>query len=126
MRHPRLSASMQESGIVANIKLKNWLTNELSKRGISQSELARRSGVPRQTINGIMNETRGVGPDVLNALAHGLNLPSATLFKAAGILDATDLTSEEEELLLLFRGLSATDRKELVDLARFKLDRRGK
>lgn len=51
------------------LQFSKWLENILQEKGISQSELARRSGVTRAVINGILTGARGPGVDLCNGIA---------------------------------------------------------
>lgn len=67
----------------------DWLENELVKREISQAELARRAGVTRSAINGVLTGYRGIGVEMCNGIAKALGIPPDEVFRAAGFLPAT-------------------------------------
>lgn len=68
-----------------------WLNNELEKRGMTKTELARRSRksghqISRTQITFILNGSRQAGPDACIAIAHALELPREEVFRARGWL----------------------------------------
>jgi transcriptional regulator with XRE-family HTH domain len=62
-----------------------WLEHQLDEQEISQAELARRAGVTRAAINGILTGARGPGVDLCNGIARALKLPPEAVYRAAGI-----------------------------------------
>jgi|SRR3990172_2374270 len=62
-----------------------WLEAQLKEQGITQAELARRAGVTRAAINGILTGARGPGVDLCNGIARALKLPPETVYRVAGI-----------------------------------------
>lgn len=83
---------------------------------MTQTELAKRSGIPLATINSWIRgkrgmEGRGPEPDALRAVASALNLPVETVFRAAGrwLPQEEDLT-REQIILSMWRTLGPRDR----------------
>lgn len=103
----------------------DWLLNEINRRGWSQSELARRAGIPRQIISNYINRQREKpDSDVLISISRALNLPPETVFRAAGLLPPVDEDTEyQEEFFHLLSQLSPQERQEILDLLRFKAER---
>lgn len=102
-----------------------WLEDEMDKRQLTQAELARQAGVTRGAINGVLTGARGVGPDLLNAIAKGLQLPPETVFRAAGLLPS--LPEDQEELQILnhlYSQLSDEDREDILALIKAKIERK--
>lgn len=64
----------------------DWLLEQLRRRNISQSELARISGVSKGTVSNLINGTKGAGQDSITAIARALRLPPEEVFRRAGIL----------------------------------------
>lgn len=63
-----------------------WLESVMREQGVSQSELARMSGVTRSAINGILRGARGPGVDLCNGIARALKIPPEEVLRAAGLL----------------------------------------
>ncbi len=104
----------------------DWLSKEIKKRGWSEAELARRANIPRQIINNYINRQRKKpDSDVLVAIARALNLPPETVFRAAGLLPPVSPNSEhQQEFLYLLSQLSPEEQEEILELLRFKTERR--
>jgi transcriptional regulator with XRE-family HTH domain len=103
-----------------------WLMNELNKREINQSELARLSGISRGAISHIINGVRQPGPEVCDAIAKALKLPPETVFRAAGLLPPKpEIDQKIEDLNHLLRELPPGDLEEIELIIRMKLNRQG-
>jgi transcriptional regulator with XRE-family HTH domain len=88
------------SSMMANVDFATWLQGELDKRELSQSDLARLSGLNRQVISTYINRQRTKpDSDMLNSIARALKLSPDEVFRAAGILppqrDADPWVSEQ-------------------------------
>jgi len=104
----------------------DWLLTEMKRRRLSQSELARRSGISRSTLSNIINDQRGYGEKTVIAIAHGLDVPESIVLQAAGILSDKQEISGTTEETYLFKMLDDKDKEEIIYLMRFKLDRQKK
>jgi len=91
----------------------DWLLRELKKRDMSQSDLARAAKLGRGTISNIMTGTRNVGKDTLVKVAYALHLPPESVFRAAGILPASNNDPRVEEISHKFSTLDES-RKNIV------------
>jgi len=100
-----------------------WLIGELKQRDISQSKLARLSGLSEGTISNIISGTRGRGPDSLEAIARALKLPVDFVYRRAGLLpeepDADPWVDEMTHKLKMIapgmRGFATTVINSLVE-----------
>lgn len=73
----------------------DWLLDQLSKLGWSQSDLARAAGLNRQSISDYVNRRRtNPDPRALISVARALKLPTEVVFRAAGILPQVGETDE--------------------------------
>ena len=107
-----------------------WLQNEMNERRISQSELARLSGLNRAIISKVVNSETEPTVNTIEALARGLGLPPEHVFLAVISVQAHEsdpLASEAAHLV----GLLPEEQKQIaVDYIRFLLEmeekRRGK
>ncbi len=105
----------------------NWLANEMKKRGLSPADLARLSGKAPAVISRILNNERDPAPETLTAIARALRLPPETVFRAAGLLPPVPPDTEyQEEFLYLLAQLPPEERQEILDLLRFKAERKSR
>lgn len=87
-----------------------WLTEELEKRDMNQSDLARASNITTAQISRIISGRRGVGEQALTAIAHALRLPPDLVFEKAGVLPPkTELSPIKRALLHAAEGLPESD-----------------
>ena len=87
-----------------------WLLEELKKRNMTQSELARLAGLGSGTISNIMNGQKKVGQDTALAIANVLRLPPDLVFEKAGILPPKpELSPIKRALLHVAEGLPDSD-----------------
>lgn len=115
--------------VVNKLYFSEWLQKEMLKRGLNQSELAKLAGLNRNIINKVINQVSWPTPETIKAIAKGLKLPEAVVFQAAGLLPpAVEGGEDEENLKYLFSRLTPEDRREILELMRFKVERssRGK
>lgn len=101
-----------------------WIQVQMKSRGLSQANLARLANTTRSAINGLIQGTRGPGPDLCLAIARGLNLPPEVVFRAAGLLPprpATDEASERARYLFDSYASSETKARALEYLEFLKL-----
>ena len=104
-----------------------WLNNELDKRNWSASDLARAAGVGRSSISMVLNQNRGIGPELCLAIARALKYPPKVVFEAAGLLPPEpDIDAGFEEWAYMLSQLPERDRDELLQIARLKLERQEK
>ncbi len=102
-----------------------WLVGKMSERGISQSDLARLSGISRQAISNYINQQRS-RPDnqALRNIAQGLRISEEEIFRAAGVLRELDpdYSPSLAEWMDLFNTADEDTREEMLDLARAVLE----
>ena len=103
-----------------------WLEKEMTERNLSQSELARRSGVTRSAINGVLTGYSNPGPELCEAIARAFKIAPEIVFRKAGILPpkpSKDNLTEEAEFLL--SQLTESQRKQAVKFIRFLAEEKG-
>jgi len=103
-----------------------WLEKEMAERNLSQSELARRSGVTRSAINGVLTGYRNPGPELCESIARAFKIAPEIVFRKAGILPpkpSKDNLTEEAEFLL--SQLTEPQRKQAVKFIRFLAEEKG-
>lgn len=93
---------------------KDWLKAELNERGLTQSDLARKTNLSTAAVSLVMNGKRGVGEEFIQAVAKALNLPAETVFRAAGLLPPVPDDAEYlERFRMLLAYLDHDDREKL-------------
>lgn len=113
----------QMSGIDFSI----WLDEELNRRGWTQADLARSSGLSTGTISLLYTGGRKPGKRTAPAIARAFNIPPERVFQAAGILEyKTPTTDQLDQLVHLAAQITDADRDLLIDMARLLLDREGR
>lgn len=65
-----------------------WLVKQLQRKNMTQSQLAHAAGVSRGTISNIINGHKGVGKDLMIAIATELRLPIDEVSRAVQGLPA--------------------------------------
>jgi len=63
-----------------------WLEGELKRRGMTQSELARRAGLSHSTITNIIANRRGVSSETIISIAKALEITPEDLLRDTGVL----------------------------------------
>lgn len=100
------------STVGKNHKFNDWLMREMSKRGWSQSDLARSSELNRAVINKLLNGQTVPRPQTIEAIAHALKLPTEQAYRIAGLLpDIPENESYIEEIVHLIRKIQSPQRK---------------
>ena len=93
-------------------KFKDWLLNEMDKRGWSQSDLARSADLNRAVIHKLLNGQSTPRPATLAALARAFRVPIEPIFRIAGLLpEIPESESLIEEVNYQFRQLRSPQRK---------------
>lgn len=94
-----------------------WVNRKLKVKGLSQRELARKSGVSHTLISDALRGTRPVTFDFCIAVSKGLNEPLWTVLQLAGFVNEIpkDLMEDEEIRILVnkYSSLSASAKAEL-------------
>ena len=98
-----------------------WLNGELNKRGWSNSELHRRSGMANSTISMILGGQKKPGWDFCAAIAKALGEPPEKVFRLAGLLPSIPAgdASTVKEINELLRSLPPDQQKQVLDYVRF-------
>ncbi len=95
-----------------NINFSEWLQAEMSKRGWSQSDLARFAELNRAVINKLLNGKSNPQPSTLGAIARALKIPIETVYRAAGLLPhSADGDESTKELMYIFSCIQSPQRK---------------
>ena len=93
----------------------DYLKSEMEKRGWKQSDLSKYSGLDSGLINNYVSGRRNIGISSAVAIAKAFKVAPEIVLRKVGLLpDVPDTTTAEEQLLYMFRQLSAVDRKSVV------------
>jgi len=107
---------------LVDTQFSSWLLEQMSERNWTQADLARASGLNRQSISDYVNLRRtNPEPDALLALAHGLKISPIIVFRKAGI-DLPELKNNEtiEQILHETQDMSEQDQNEVLAFIRMK------
>jgi transcriptional regulator with XRE-family HTH domain len=105
-------------------EFRNWLAEELERRGWSSSELARRAGVVPSTVSQVLSGANRPGFDLCIGVAQALGERPDYMLRRAGLLPPLPSTvEEEEEMLTLFRRLPDGERKTMMVMLRALVSR---
>ncbi len=110
-------------------KFLNWVSQEMEKQGINQSQLAKKGGVSKQVINKLFNGGNGPTANNCSAIAKGLGIPEEEVFTRAGLMRPKPEPSDylvEQLISLTNELLNQEDKQTLIDLATSLLERQGR
>ena len=109
------------------IKFGEWLSKYRTDLAMTQSELARKSGLHRQIINKIENGVSEPALKTYIALAEGLGLSLISILRTAGELpQGPENAVNFEDWQNRLQKLSPEDEAELRQIAELKIERRKK
>lgn len=100
----------------------DWLEKELSGRGWSHSELARRAGLSQVQVSGVISGQRKPGCEFCIKVAQALELSPVLILVKAGILPTSPGADDSpiiQEIVELSRSLSPADQTHLLEYIRF-------
>lgn len=105
-----------------NKTIGEWLAEEIQKAGMSQAEVARKSGVSPAHITKVIKGERGLGENALRAIAEALKIPPEQAFRDVGFLPpVSERTEQTDRLLYLFNQLDPDKKQELINFANYLL-----
>ena len=104
---------------MTSIRFQEWLLNELEKRGMSQSELARTGNISQSQISNVISGSRSPGFDFCASVSQAFGLPIEQIYRIAGLLPPKpDQLPEIEEINYLLNQLSPDEREIIVENVR--------
>ena len=100
----------------------NWLKDQLQKRNWSQADLARASGVHKQTIHYYLTKSSNAPhAHVLAKIAYALELPVEQVYRVAGFLPRPPQINETiEQILHELEDMPERDRQEVLAFIRME------
>ena len=94
-------------------KFSDWLFQELTKREMSQSQLAKATGLTRQAISYYLSEkSKRPDDDALKEIARVFKIPVEEIYRAANILPPTTNDDELDKRIMHLIRLLPTSEKE--------------
>lgn len=104
--------------------LKEWAAKERIMRGWSIRQMAERMGKPHSTIRRVFNDDDRVGVETCVQLAKIFNKPADVVLEMGGwIPRRPEETKLSRELMHIFAQMPASKQYDLIDYARFILDK---
>jgi len=104
-----------------------WIKEELDRRGWSQNELARRSGLTSMGVSHVLTMNRNPGLEFCTSIAKALGYSDVEVLRRAGLIRAPVEEQVESmaemtfnEIMALVKGLNLVERRELLKLVREK------
>lgn len=104
---------------------RNWLESELSRRGWTAAELAKRADLSASTLSRILDDDKNDYPvtsEAARRIAIGLSEPLEKVFTMAGLLIESPGEGDPivHEITHLVKQLPDNERKAVLDFTRFK------
>ena len=98
----------------------NWLNQQLSQRGWSQSEAARRSGVSASMFSQVISGVAKPGPDFLDGVARAFSLTRREIYARAGRIEPEpdSDTPSARDLLTYFSTLMPNHQADVIEHAK--------
>lgn len=108
-------------------KFSSWLIEQMQIKNWSQSDLARASGLTRQTISYYLSD-RSTKPDeaALTKIAHAFKMSPIAIFRKAGLLPEGGDQASFEDWQHLLNQLMPEEQEEMRQIIEMKIDRRQK
>jgi transcriptional regulator with XRE-family HTH domain len=106
----------------------SWLNDEMNKRGWSNSELHRRSGMATSTISMILGGQNKPGWDFCLAIANALGEPPEKVFRLANLLPPLPASEDEQiikEVMDIVKNMTLENRQDLLNYARYRYQQQG-
>ena len=101
-------------------KLIEFLKAELSSRGWSHRELARRAGVSPTSVSGTINSHRPAGSDFCKKIATALDVPPERVLRIAGLLPAVpDENSDTRAIIDMLHNMTALQQRDVLVFVKF-------
>ena len=105
-----------------------WLSDQLEKEDITQTELAKRAGVTAGAINNVAKDRRDPTADMAIAIAKGLRLPVIDVLRVAGYLPIVEepVTDSYKKILEKIKLLDEDQRLIVLDVVNAFYNRENK
>lgn len=109
------------------VNLRDYIQDELQRRGWSIRELARRARLSHGTVSNLLAGKSEPTPDTLTAIARALGEPPEKLFRMAGLLRRArdDDEAGVRDLIDIARSLDPAERAKVTEYALLLLRQQG-
>lgn len=98
-----------------------WLQQEMDKRGLSQSELARRGNFNPASLSRVLGGTRQLGADMAVGIARALHVRPERVMYQAGLIPNLPLEDDLiEEMDAILEGWGPEERRQWLELTRLR------
>jgi len=107
----------------------HWLEAKMEEDGLSQSDLARKTGLTRQAINHLLNgKSKTPSIDTMKKLADAFHTPVENIYEIAGmsLMDSQDLSALTRAIVYVLDKLPPEDQEEVLEYAKHRLNRSKK
>jgi len=102
-----------------------WLTEELTRAGLTQAELSRKSGVSTAQIARAINGQRGLSETSIKLIAVAMKIPPEQAFRDVGFLPpVSERTEQSEWLLYAFDKLTDDEKRTITEIIQFYLSKK--
>lgn len=101
---------------VTMVEFGKWIQNEINRRGWTQSDLARESGLHTAAVSYLIGGSRKIGLSSAIGLSKAFNMPLEEILVAAGFMPWLEINSTKEAALLqTFRRLTPQEQDRAID-----------
>jgi transcriptional regulator with XRE-family HTH domain len=105
--------------------LSDWIRENLTERGWSQSELARRASLSSTTISDVLSGSAKPGFNFCKGVSQALGVPSEEVMRMAGLLPPEpEETTTTRELLRSFSQLTTEEQQTVLEMIQGLNERR--
>lgn len=101
---------------VTMVDFGKWIQKEIDKRGWTQSDLSRESGIHTAAVSYLIGGSRKVGLSSAIGLSKAFNMPLEEILVAAGFMPWLEIDSTKEAALIqIFRRLTPKEQDRAID-----------
>lgn len=102
-------------------KFNKWLQAEMDKRGMNQTDLARKGNFNPASLSRVLSGTRKLGADMAVGIARALHMRPERVMFQAGLIPTLPLEDDLiEEMDALLEGWSTKERQQWLELTRLR------
>jgi transcriptional regulator with XRE-family HTH domain len=102
---------------MALFDIAEYIHRAMDERDMTQADLVRKSGLSSSQVSKILSMKSEPSAEAMVAIAHALEIPPETVFRAAGLLPPINPITEYQEILDF--SLSSLDGDQLMEVLQF-------